>query len=208
VRRLGASPIRRWQREIGQVAEASVGGVAQRVRGDLRVDEDRLAELRRGGEEFVIVRVVEEAVAGTAVDHGADMAQAFGADELVDDVLGEDMGSVESARNRVGYLLTAAMDVSFAALLRRRACSGESGWVPGGVRRRIEMSMPWASIAAIRPSPRSCRRCWWSPISLKARLSSGRARALRVEVMPGAIQCSSMAMRVTGFVLLSGRQLV
>ena len=31
--------------------------------------------------------------------------------------------------------------------------------VPGGVRARIDTSMPWASMAAIRPAPRSSRRC-------------------------------------------------
>ena len=52
------------------------------------MDEHRLAELRGGSEELVVDGVVEEEVAGSAVDHGADVADARGSFELVRDISG------------------------------------------------------------------------------------------------------------------------
>ena len=74
--------------EIGRLVEAAVRRVPNGGRGQLRMDEHRLAEPGCGREEVVVDGVVEEAVACSAVDHGADVAHACRAFELAGDVRG------------------------------------------------------------------------------------------------------------------------
>jgi hypothetical protein len=73
------APAERGQAEADQRVQALVGGVAQLVRRDLRVDEDGLAESGRDGQEVVVGRVVQRAAARPAVDHRADVTQPDGA---------------------------------------------------------------------------------------------------------------------------------
>ena len=55
------APAERGQAEVDQRIQAPVGGIAQLVRRDLRVDADGLAPAGRGGKQVVVGGVVERA---------------------------------------------------------------------------------------------------------------------------------------------------
>ena len=67
------APAERGQAEVEQRVQAPVGGIAQLVRRDLRVDEDGLMQAGRGGEQVIVGGVIQRAGAGPPVDHGADV---------------------------------------------------------------------------------------------------------------------------------------
>ena len=70
------SPSEGGEAQIRDGVEAAIRRVANGSRGQLRMDEDRLAKFRCGREEVVVDRVIEEEVAGSAIDHGPDVADA------------------------------------------------------------------------------------------------------------------------------------
>lgn len=67
------------QTEVDQRIEAPVGGIAQLVRWDLRVNEDWLVQAGRGGEQVVVGGIIQCAGARPSVDHRADVTQPGGA---------------------------------------------------------------------------------------------------------------------------------
>ena len=66
------APAERRQGQVGHRVEAAVDGFADRARGDLRVDEDRLPQGRGGGEQVVVARVVQRRLGRAPVDHRSD----------------------------------------------------------------------------------------------------------------------------------------
>jgi hypothetical protein len=80
------SPSECGEGKISHGIEAAVRRVTNGRRWQLRMNEHRLAELGCRREEVVVDRVIEEAVARSAVDHGADVADARRSLELARDI--------------------------------------------------------------------------------------------------------------------------
>ena len=79
-------PCERGEGKIGHGVEAAIRRVTYRRRWQLRMDEDRLAELRCCREKVVVHGVIQNEVARSAVDHGADVADVRGSFKLAGDV--------------------------------------------------------------------------------------------------------------------------
>ncbi|MEE4594422.1 site-specific integrase [Streptomyces sp. DSM 41524] len=95
---------------------------------DLRMDEDRLVEAGRGGEQVVVGGVVEGAVAGPPVHHRADVPQAGGT------------------------------PFEFRGRRPRIASRDGRAWVAGVTTDRMDKSIPAASMVSGRRTSRPVRR--------------------------------------------------
>ena len=119
---------------------------------------------------------------------------------------GDDIGSVDSDRNRDGWLLTAAAATSFAARLNRTALLGRQR-LGSGRRQGEDRHVDALSVHGRDPA---CTQVF-ETLLVVAHLVEGETLVANGppagvggrHVRSGMIQCSSMAMRVTSYQPLS-----